>query len=260
MVFLPVQSLMLALATPLANHGVAINHFNLGARALEPLGGGVPLRILPLGASITYGQGSTDANGYREHLRSFVVAAGNPVNMVGSRKSGSMPDNEVEGWPGKRIDEVLVEAKKITPKTKPNVVLINAGTNDALQNYRISGVSSRMENLITELYRMSPRATVVLSTLIMNRKADIESRVLDINAQYRQLVVRLRDQGKRIVLADMHGDNGLFWTDMVDDTHPNDVGYQKMANIWFEALISASDDGFLEGPEFVSGLQDNFGA
>ncbi|KAK3989353.1 family 3 putative carbohydrate esterase [Cladorrhinum sp. PSN332] len=257
MVFLPVQTLMLALATPLANHGIAINHFNLGARALEPLGDGVPLRVLPLGASITFGQGSSDANGYRAHLRNYIIAAGNLVNMVGSRNSGSMPDNEVEGWPGKRIEEVLVEAKKITPKTKPNVVLINAGTNDALQNFKVSGASQRMETLITELYKMSPKTTIVLSTLIMNRIPDVESRVLDINAQYRQLAVKLRGQGKRLVLAEMHGDAGLFWSDLVDDTHPNDVGYQKMANIWFRALVGASDQGFLQRAESVSGISDS---
>ncbi|KAK4170068.1 family 3 putative carbohydrate esterase [Cladorrhinum sp. PSN259] len=257
MVFLPVQSLMLALATPLANHGVAINHFNLGARALEPLGNGVPLRILPLGASITFGQGSSDGNGYRAHLYNYVAAAGNLVNMVGSRKSGSMADNEVEGWPGKRVEEVLVEAKKITPKTKPNVILINAGTNDALQNFKVSGTSQRMETLINQLFQDSPRATIVLSTLIMNRITAVESRVLDINAQYRQLASKLRGQGKRLVLAEMHGDNGITSSDMADDTHPNDVGYQKMASLWFQALVAASNEGFLQRAESVSGISDS---
>ncbi|KAK4463941.1 family 3 putative carbohydrate esterase [Cladorrhinum samala] len=256
MVYLPVQSLMLALATPLANHGVAVNHFNLGARALEPLGGGVPLRVLPLGASITYGQGSSDANGYRESLRVMLTSAGNQVNMVGSRKSGSMPDNDVEGWPGKRIGEVAAEAKKITPKTKPNVVLINAGTNDALQNFQVSTASARMEAMIVDLFAMSPKATVVLSTLIMNRVADVETRVLDINAQYRQLARKLRRQGRRVVLAEMHGSDGLVSSDMVDDTHPNDVGYKKMASIWFRALVAASDEKLLQRAEAVSGLPD----
>lgn len=35
------------------------------------------MRILFLGASITFGVGSTDGNGYREKLRNLLVSAGN---------------------------------------------------------------------------------------------------------------------------------------------------------------------------------------
>jgi hypothetical protein len=52
-----------------------------------------PLRILPLGASITYGTGSSDGNGYREHLRDLLQLAGFTVNMVGTVRSGRMEDS-----------------------------------------------------------------------------------------------------------------------------------------------------------------------
>jgi hypothetical protein len=50
------------------------------------------LRILPLGASITWGQASSDGNGYRKHLRDQIRFDGWNVNMVGSRTSGTMND------------------------------------------------------------------------------------------------------------------------------------------------------------------------
>ena len=59
------------------------------------LGNGVQLRILCLGASIVMGAKSTDSNGFRYPLRNQLVAAGNPVNMIGSQTAGSMIDNEV---------------------------------------------------------------------------------------------------------------------------------------------------------------------
>lgn len=52
-----------------------------------------PLRILPLGASITWGQGSSDGNGYREHLRTLLLLRGTVVGMVGTVNSGSMINN-----------------------------------------------------------------------------------------------------------------------------------------------------------------------
>lgn len=54
-------------------------------------------RILPLGASITWGQGSTTGNGYRKVLADKIIAAGGKVNYVGSRQSGTMDDSDVEG-------------------------------------------------------------------------------------------------------------------------------------------------------------------
>lgn len=52
-----------------------------------------PLRILPLGASITYGQGSKDGNGYREYLRKLLQRRGAAVDMVGTVHAGKMVDN-----------------------------------------------------------------------------------------------------------------------------------------------------------------------
>lgn len=51
------------------------------------------LRVMPLGASITYGFRSTDGNGYRNHLRDRLRSEGWKVNMVGSLKAGTMYDN-----------------------------------------------------------------------------------------------------------------------------------------------------------------------
>jgi len=77
--------------------------------SLEPLGRRqvddvVTLRIMVLGASIMYGSGSTDQNGCRQGLRTQLRQHGYQVNMVGSRQAGTMIDNDVEGWPGYRIN------------------------------------------------------------------------------------------------------------------------------------------------------------
>ena len=58
------------------------------------------LRIMPLGGSITYGVGSSTGNGYREPLFDILVAQGYSLDLVGSRRSGSMNNNHHEGWRG----------------------------------------------------------------------------------------------------------------------------------------------------------------
>jgi hypothetical protein len=101
-----------------------VGNGELGPRALA---NGATLRILCLGASITYGYGSTDGNGYRYGLRGALVGGGNKVNMIGSLSHGTMNNNHVEGWVGYRIAEVAQKAELSLPDM-PNLVLINAGS------------------------------------------------------------------------------------------------------------------------------------
>lgn len=51
------------------------------------------LRVMPLGASITYGFKSADGNGFRKVLRQALRAKGWQVNMVGDVNAGWMKDN-----------------------------------------------------------------------------------------------------------------------------------------------------------------------
>lgn len=48
-----------------------------------PLAGGIPLRVMFIGASMTLGEHSTGEVGYRKQIRDWLVSRGNPVNYVG---------------------------------------------------------------------------------------------------------------------------------------------------------------------------------
>lgn len=208
----------------------------------------VPLRLMPLGASITYGLKSSNGNGYRNDLRQMLVRDGYQVDMVGSRKAGSMSDNDNEGWPGLRIGQVQGKADVSVPRLKPNLVTINAGTNDCVQNFDIPGAGARMDGLLESVWAKSPGATIILSTLLVNGNPTTEGRVLRINEQLRSLARRKAAARKRIVLAEMHGADGPQKGELVDGTHPNDAGYNKMAKIWHRSIQEAASRGFLQRP------------
>ncbi|KAK1979293.1 GDSL-like Lipase/Acylhydrolase [Colletotrichum cereale] len=213
------------------------------------VGGNVSLRIMPLGASITFGQASTDGNGYREALRNLLVADGNPVDMVGSHPNGTMADNDNEGWPGFRIDQVLDKAEASVPATLPNLVLINAGTNDCVQSFDTDNAAARTLEMLEFIWTTSKRASVVLSTLLPNGNPTTEACVLRVNEQYKALVEEQQALSKKVVLADMHSDAGPLASDLVDGTHPSDAGYVKMANLWFASIKDAASRGWLEAPQ-----------
>lgn len=223
------------------------------------------LRIMPLGASITYGWLSTDGNGYREDLRGLLARGGNTnVTYVGSRNNGTMANNAVEGWPGYRIDQVWPKANVSVPADQPNLVLLNVGTNDCGQNWNLlnttqpstanekftasatNDVGTRMRLLVEDLFTWSPNTTVVMSTLIINLNAATNKRVDEANAQFLAVATALQAEGKHVVLANMSASaGGPNATTMADHTHPDDVGYALMADKWYEAIEVAGTNGWL---------------
>ncbi|KAK4455138.1 hypothetical protein QBC34DRAFT_445431 [Podospora aff. communis PSN243] len=230
---------------------------NATSSVISARAGSFYLRILPLGASITWGMGSSTGNGYRKDLRDQLRFDGWNVNMVGSRSGGSMKDSDVEGWSGYRVDQVTVRAQVIVPLTKPNVVLINAGTNDAAQNFYVMTAGDRMRAMINFIFSQSPGVSVVLSTLLPN--ANVQSNVNLINMQYRQLVRDLAAQGQKIVLCEM--DDGFITTaDLPDGVHPADAGYKKMASRWHQAIGRLETNGWLVAPTDAVSFSDASGA
>src|ERR1700712_4085517 len=87
----------------------------------------VPLRILPLGDSITFGFLSTDGNGYRQDL--LTMLSGTQVQYIGSIRAGNMTDNFNEGHSGAVISQIAGFANQSLPQ-RPNLILLMAGTND----------------------------------------------------------------------------------------------------------------------------------
>ncbi|KAF7563904.1 hypothetical protein G7046_g211 [Stylonectria norvegica] len=169
------------------------------------------MRILPLGASITWGTDSSDNNGYRENLRDLIMNAGATVNYVGSKQNGNIADNDVEAKPGDRIDQIALKAEASLPYLL-NLVVIHAGTNDCLQAYDPANAHLRMGALIDRILSAVKGSTVLISTMIPNLNSEAETCIQMVNA------------------------NLLSMRITVDGTHPPDEGYVKMTNGWFPGI------------------------
>lgn len=95
-----------------------------------------PLRVEPVGDSITEGFGSTTGNGYRAPLYTALKAEDHPQNFVGSHRDGSMLDPDNEGWSGNRIDEVASQHFASVAAYQPNIVTLLLGVNDLRPDYQ----------------------------------------------------------------------------------------------------------------------------
>ncbi|KAI0529773.1 hypothetical protein GGR58DRAFT_526027 [Xylaria digitata] len=186
------------------------------------------LRVMPLGASITEGVESSDGNGCCKWLRQQLRFKGWKVNMVGSKNDGTMAGNDNEGHPGFYVDQIHNAEEGVT-KLKPNLILINAGTNYCLNHGDPVTIAGKMRSMIDDIFRILLDTTVVLSTLVSSDKgADIEACAAATSQQYANLVANTY-RGCRIALADIHG--ALRVDQLADGTHPTDEGYKIFAAI-----------------------------
>jgi lysophospholipase L1-like esterase len=205
-----------------------------------------PLRLMPLGGSITHSVGSSDQNGYRKVLLDLLRDDGFNVLMVGSRKAGTMSNNEHEGWRGFRIDQIERRAVPSAEKLRPHLFTVNAGSNDCLQDYQMDCAHERVARLLEGLWQVCPDSTIILSSLLVNRDAQVDKRIQGFNHELTLLAEAFAQAGRKITFADMHSLDGPATDDLrADDTHPDDVGYEKMAHVWRKSIQEASAKRFL---------------
>ncbi|KAF2114469.1 SGNH hydrolase-type esterase domain-containing protein [Lophiotrema nucula] len=219
----------------------------------------VLLRLMPLGASITQGQNSNPENGYRKNLRDELRFLGYPVNMVGCQSTGDFADKQHEGHPGAIISGVY-DFVDCSIGQKPNLVLINLGTNDCVGADQFGGLAfaqgtyDRMKSLVDKLFTQIDGTTILLSTLLPNGNDGGIKYVPVANEGYRRLVLQYQAQGKKIALAEMN--NGFITIDDInpaDGTHPNNLGYKKMAAVWAATFNTVQQKGWITPPAELSG-------
>jgi lysophospholipase L1-like esterase len=208
------------------------------------------LRILPLGDSITFGTDSSDGNGYRLDLENLLEPS-STLQYIGSVRAGSMTDNYNEGHPGFTIDQIADEASRDSTLS-PNVVLLMAGTNDVLQDLDLSKAPSRLGALITQLTTGLPTAVILVATLTPLLNTTLNSEVDGYNRAIPGLVATSTKAGKFVMTVSMSNVTTATGIDLADGIHPNDAGYQTMAEAWYSGIVEAAGKGWIKPPTNVA--------
>jgi hypothetical protein len=204
--------------------------------------------IMPLGDSITYDDAYRDypnarpaslRSAYRNSLWYLLNDANYNVNFVGSRSAGSAiipsfdPDNEgYPGWTSQQIANITYSKLIANP---PEIILLHIGSNDWSDS--ISGLN----NILNEIDRYENNyhhPIKVILARIINRQT-YYSWISSFNRNLQSLANSRIRNGDDIVIVDMEYGAGInYKTEFQDPTHPNDIGYAKMANVWFSALTT----------------------
>ena len=197
-----------------------------------------PIRIMPLGDSITHAQ-YNGYQSYRSYLWSKLQNASYSVDFVGSNHDGSGFDNDHEGYGGYMTDDIASIVYGLLGNNPPDIILLHIGSNDVSPTQgRDSSSVAGLEDILNEIdyyeddYNHPIR--VVLATIINRR--EYHQTVRDYNRNLINLAQSRIANGDKITLVDMEYGAGLNVNDYADATHPDNSGYYKMSNIWFNAL------------------------
>ncbi|GGK05553.1 SGNH hydrolase [Pilimelia anulata] len=194
-----------------------------------------PLRIMPMGDSLTWGTGSRGGDGWRGPLYERLTAAGHHVDFVGPLRHGTGPDPDLAGYPGWRVDQLREQVPRLMAEHRPDIVLVHVGTNDLRRNDRLDTVAERLAALVGEIRANRPRTTVVLARLAPATERTVQRRITWYNNRI-TLLARQYDGA----VADMTALDPR--ADLHDALHPNDHGYARMAARWAEAMAPALAD------------------
>lgn len=209
-----------------------------------------PLRIMPLGDSITYGSNNDGiGGGYRYPLYVALTNAGYNVDYVGTQTTiphvglgAEINHQGHSGWHVSAASDGLYEniLTWLSQIDAPDVVLVHIGTNDTGDTPNFPGTINELDALITRIAAARPYAHIIVTTLLKRGTDDLDSRYVLINTYfnpYVEGVVQAHKQaGRRVHFLDMHAH--LERTDMYDNLHPNNAGYGKMAAAWFPAVTN----------------------
>ena len=208
-------------------------------------------RIMPLGDSITAGTPGTI--GYRKKLYLDLINSGFEVDFVGSQSAGSGfdPDHEGYGWKTALFFNSRLNGPEdyLLKANSPDVILYHIGTNNLGSSDVLSYALAANETLRI-IYEYDSEITVVLAKIILTTDSTRNTRVHNYNLLLEEYAHYWLDSGYSIIIVDM--ENALVPTlypegDLADMAHPNTSGYEKMADVWYDALDELlSDSAFQE--------------
>ncbi|PPJ51561.1 hypothetical protein CBER1_08634 [Cercospora berteroae] len=225
----------------------------------------IPLRILPLGDSTTRGGPDDRFNAYRPALRNMLIGSGQSIHYIGSLKHGDSLDNDHEGHAGLLIKEIRrAIADDDILLQHPNVILLHVGTNDMNTYFGQPPVDpfeeapQRLNTLVEAVLCECPDAVLLVAKIIDNTQ--FPQLVQTYNSGVEIIVAHWQAQGYKVRVADHSAIGGWdisfpyrddepiltcisYSTDLSGDgLHPQNVGYEKMARVWFDTMQDLPTD------------------
>ena len=208
------------------------------------------VRILPLGDSLTQGDGTPSS--YRYHLFRLLAEADIPFRFVGGVASGDWrlpPDCRYHSGRGGITTSGLLayhteSSEYYIPSwaeaaREAEVVLLCIGGNDVFRGLPLEGYPARASALLDMLYTYNPALSTVFVATV--RLGSLSEGMRAINAALLDpaFAAAERAKGRDVRILDFNGEGApenLPSDYPPDDGHPNESGNRKLAALWYRGI------------------------
>lgn len=228
-----------------------------------------PLRVMPMGDSIT--EGGDGTGGFRRPLFDMMTTAYGMPNFVGERNMrqsdpADFVDQDEDGFSGYRIEQIMTgkgfwHAPNVDQRLldwDPAIVTLHAGTNDAQQDYFFDGDASqgipsvidRLDQLVSRIVRFNPAITIVVAQIIPANPPASQTTmdyIVRLNALIPAMVAKHQQLGHRVSMVDMY--TPMLAHPNPDGIHPDSAGYAVMADVWFAGIQAALGSDIPHNPD-----------
>lgn len=189
--------------------------------------------VLGLGDSIT--EGGKDFNSYLYPLWERLFMAGYNADFIGPRQSetriGMINHYGNSGKPVEFLEERIDSVYRLYPA---DIVLLHAGHNHFAEQKPIDGIIRAYESIVTKILAVNPNAHIFLAQVTPSGKLPKYSYIPELNGRIAALVGDANN--KHLHLVDMATGHDYRTMTIHDMVHPNDLGAERMADRWLEAI------------------------
>lgn len=203
-------------------------------------------RVMPLGDSITRGQGAESIGGYRAALWSLLANDGHTVESVGGMGDVAPPYYQAEGsW---RVEDQTgtgyrnsfgFNAVDMVRVYRPRIILAHLGTNNVSEGVSGAQMADFIVNyrhLLDSIYAVAPSTHVFIARIVLLENQWSGTRTFNDRVQSMTEAYVAKGRPYHLVtgMEDMPAGS---WA---DGLHPNQQGYEYMASVWKTAIDAAA--------------------
>ena len=207
------------------------------------------ISILPIGDSITDGAGTH--SGYRFFLHNLLYKSGINFRFAGPKKAHDPrmperyyyhagyggntigPDNSRNGNVFSRLPEIL--------KERIDIALLMLGRNNYFQCIDLDRIDEVYYNFIKEMLSHQPEMHIFVGSMNYSKAGNSpnDPALSGLNRLLPGVCDKLKNEGHNVYFVDIATITNLGPVDFkpYDNTHPNDIGQEKIAKAWFNAIL-----------------------
>lgn len=214
----------------------------LSLLAIRPAVAAAPVRVMPLGDSITGSPGC-----WRALLWNQLQSTGHTnIDFVGTlppQGCAVSHDGDNEGHGGALVTNVADQNQlpDWLSATRPDIVLMHFGTNDVWSNRATSTILAAYSKLVDQMRASNPNMKVLVAQIIPMDPStcpECAQRVVALNSAIPAWASSKSTAQSPVVVVDQWTGFSTA-TDTYDGVHPNGSGDQKMSDRWYPALAAA---------------------